>query len=241
MEALVASRQKKAKARNNDCAIMLVAETPVITPAAPKRLLVSSPKGGVGKTGFSRNLAVAAALDGLSVGTVDLDKQRSLSKWWSRRPDQAITIAHYGAELNDADQVLSQVTGHDIVIIDTPTAVEEYPEQVKYLILGADFILVPTQPSIDDTESVIEWMRYIRRFDRPAAFVLNKVRRSTNTFLEAKLHLNSAGRLCPIEVPLAEDMITAAKAGLGIMEIRKGAGSLEMDGVWRFIRAEMGI
>src|SRR5687768_14881527 len=44
---------------------------------AAKRLLVTSPKGGVGKSTTSRNAAVAAAAEGgLKVALLDLDPQR---------------------------------------------------------------------------------------------------------------------------------------------------------------------
>jgi chromosome partitioning protein len=37
-----------------------------------KRLLIASPKGGAGKTTAARNIAVAAALDGVVIATADL-------------------------------------------------------------------------------------------------------------------------------------------------------------------------
>src|SRR5690349_20440753 len=51
-----------------------------------KRVLVSSPKGGSGKTELSKGLAVAAAMSGLNVAVVDFDPQKSLFEWWQRRP-----------------------------------------------------------------------------------------------------------------------------------------------------------
>src|SRR3954447_9212075 len=51
-------------------------------------LLTTSPKGGVGKTGCSRNLAVAAAKSGRTVAVLDLDPQKSLSRWWQKRPEE---------------------------------------------------------------------------------------------------------------------------------------------------------
>ena len=54
------------------------------------KLLTTSPKGGVGKTSASRNIAVAAARDGFRVATLDCDPQGSLTKWWGRRPDASV-------------------------------------------------------------------------------------------------------------------------------------------------------
>src|SRR3712207_660745 len=62
-----------------------------------RRLLVSSPKGGTGKTTASRNLAVLAAQDGLRVAAVDFDPQQSLGHWWSRRPKAAAPVMYFEA------------------------------------------------------------------------------------------------------------------------------------------------
>lgn len=210
-------------------------------PGTVRRLLVSSPKGGCGKTGLSRNLAVAAALSGLNVGTLDLDKQATLTKWWGRRPEGMSAITHYQAEMVDAESIVRDIVEHDLLIIDTPTAVEEYPDKIKTLILAADFILIPTQQTVDDIESVAAWMRFVRDYGRPAAFVLNRVNRRAKSFLDAKRKLNQEGRLCPIEIPQYEDIPRAGAVGLGVMEIRGAQGGDDVTSVWQYIRSEMGL
>src|SRR5689334_12621642 len=57
---------------------------PQETPRAPLRkvLLTASPKGGTGKTTFSKNIAVVAAHMGYRVSVIDFDRQGTLSKWW---------------------------------------------------------------------------------------------------------------------------------------------------------------
>jgi chromosome partitioning protein len=72
-----------------------------------KRLLISSPKGGSGKTNLARNLAVAAAAAGLKVATVDLDRQRTLSKWFGRRSTELIDFPHYQADMIDTPELIS--------------------------------------------------------------------------------------------------------------------------------------
>jgi chromosome partitioning protein len=49
-------------------------------------VLVSSPKGGVGKSTIVKNMAVCAAQAHLRVLAVDLDPQRTLALWGERRP-----------------------------------------------------------------------------------------------------------------------------------------------------------
>jgi chromosome partitioning protein len=206
-----------------------------------RRLLISSPKGGVGKTSFSRNIAVAAIIDGFRVATLDLDRQMTLSKWWERRSEEMPKIAHFQASLTDAQEIIDGITDFDLLVIDTPTAVEEHPENIKLLIMAADLVLIPSQQQVEDTESVTSWMRLVNGYGRPATFVLNRVNRRAKSFERAKLDLNKAGRLCPIEVGQAEDIPRSTLAGLGVLEIKGAAGSGEMGGVWQFMRNELGI
>ena len=207
-----------------------------------KRLLVSSPKGGVGKTTLVRNLAVAAALRGVRVMMADLDKQRSLSEWWSRRPDQLVQISCLAADITDAENVIDAADGHDVLMIDTPTAVEEHPSAVKALLLSADFVLIPTGVSWDDTNSVSRWMDLVNGLQRPSAFVLTRVNRRARSLLEAKRRLAAAaGRTLPIEVPLFEDFNLSADTGTGIMEIRGASGADDIEALWLCIAREMGL
>lgn len=207
-----------------------------------KCLLVSSPKGGVGKTTLARNLAVAAALKGARVIMADLDKQRSLSHWWSRRPDQLAPLDCLAADLADDADVIAAADGHDVLVIDTPTAVEEHPAPVKTLLLAADFVLVPTGVGRDDTESVSRWMELVQGLQRPAAFVLTRVNRRARSLLDAKRRLAAAaGRLLPIEVPLFEDFNLSADTGISVLEIRGANGADDITALWSCVAKEMGL
>jgi chromosome partitioning protein len=172
----------------------------------------------------------------------DLDKQRSLSQWWSRRPDQLVQIGCLAAEITDAESVIAAVDGHDVLMIDTPTAVEEHPSCVKALLLAADFVLVPTGVSRDDTNSVSRWMELINGLQRPSAFVLTRVNRRARSLLDAKRRLAAAvGRMLPIEVPLFEDFNLSADTGTGILEIRGANGAEDIAALWLCIAKEMGL
>lgn len=207
-----------------------------------KCLLISSPKGGVGKTTLARNLAVAAALNGSRVLIADLDKQRSLSQWWSRRPDELVQVDCLAADLVDATDVIAAANDHDVLVVDTPTAIEEHPGPVKALLMAADFVLVPTGVGRDDTESVSRWMELLSGLQRPAAFVLTRVNRRARSLLDAKRRLaGAAGRLLPIEVPLFEDFNLSADSGTGVLEIRGAKGADDMAALWLYVAKEMGL
>lgn len=207
------------------------------------RLLVSGPKGGIGKTTLSRNIAVAAALDGLSVATLDLDMQRSLTKWFSKRPDDMAPITHYEAGMvqDDIRAALDGINDVDLLVIDTPPSIEDHPEAFRLLADAADLILVPTGQSDDDLDSVRPWMRFVRKTSNQAAFVLNRVKPRARSFVEAKAILVSEGRVCPIEVPDYEDIAFTSSQGIGLLELKGGKGTEYLSGVWAFVRAEMGM
>jgi len=212
-------------------------------PKFPHRLLIAGPKGGIGKTTLSRNIAVAAALDGLSVATLDLDLQRSLTKWYSKRPDDMVPLTHFeaGMATQDIEDALQGITDFDLLVIDTPPSIEDHPDAFRLLAEAAGLILIPTGQSDDDLDSVRPWMRFVRQTKSEAAFVLNRVNPRARSFTEAKALLVRDGRVCPIEVPTYEDVIFTSSRGIGILELKGGKGSEYIAGVWSFVRAEMGL
>ena len=206
-----------------------------------KRLLVNGPKGGIGKTTLSRNIAVAAALDGCAVATLDLDPQRSLTKWFAKRPDGMASITHFEAGMTPVDirAALDGIAGFDLLVIDTPPSIEDHPEEFKLLALSSDLIVVPTGQSDDDLDSVRPWMRFVRRYGKNAAFVMNRVKPRTRGFTEAQRKLLGDGRICPVEVPDYEDIQFTAGRGLGLLELKGGKGAEHVAGVWAFVRHEL--
>ena len=66
-----------------------------------KTIVMGKQKGGIGATTLVRELAVAAAADGLRVVVIDLDPQHTLSKWWNRRTAGAEGVAGIGTGAGD--------------------------------------------------------------------------------------------------------------------------------------------
>jgi chromosome partitioning protein len=215
---------------------------PSAKPYQFKRLVVTSPKGGSGKTGTTRNLAVAAVLNGYRVATVDLDPQGSLTRWWQKRPEEATSIDHLGAHIRDIGAVLAEVKDYDLVLYDTPTSVEEYLEEMKALIVACDMALITTQETDDDLDSVLPWMDAVRKYQRNTAFLFNKIKPRTVMFTDARNRVVGNGyQACPVEVPDYTDIATAGNQGIGILELRGAKGRDHMSGVWGFVRASVGL
>ncbi|MFC5313827.1 ParA family protein [Azospirillum rugosum] len=207
---------------------------------ATKRLLIASPKGGATKTSTTRNLAVIAALSGLNVAVLDLDSQKSLTKWWGKRPSNAVRIEHYEGSMDDVEGI-DEIDGHDLVVIDTPPLVEERPEAVRALTRAAHLTLVPTLQGVDDVDSVIGFMRFLKQEKADAVFLLGATNRRAASYEKAKRRLIAAGRLCAVDVPRYEDIQNAAEVGLGVAEVRRAKGVEDFMAVWNFVRGELGI
>jgi len=206
-------------------------------------LLVAGPKGGIGKTTLSRNLAVAAAIDGISVATLDLDPQRGLTKWYAKRPDGLAPISHFESDLSigGVQAALDGTPNFSLLVVDTPPSVEDHSEEFRILARAASLILVPTGQSDDDLDSVRPWMRFVRKTGKDAAFVLNRVKPRARSFTEAKTLLVRDGCVCPIEIPDYEDIVFTSSRGIGLLELKGGKGQEYISGVWSFVRAEIGI
>lgn len=217
-------------------------KVPASSIAANKLILLGSGKGGSGKTTFSSNFAAAAAGEGRRVALVDLDSQQTLAKWWSRRPDDLPGMDCFAGRLSDPMDTIQGLTNYDVIIVDTPPGLDDFPSQTKALIRRADFVLIPTGVSRFDTESVSEFMATVQALGTSAAFVLSRVNRRAKSFLEAKHRLNLAGgRLCAIEVPSYEDFFLAAENGVSVVEIRGAKGVDDMLGVWAYVKKEIGL
>jgi chromosome partitioning protein len=208
-----------------------------------KILLVTSPKGGAGKTGTCRHIAVAAAMSGLRVAIIDLDPQQSLYHWWERRITAGYqpVIAAFQGTMADADDVLKTEFDCDLVIIDTPTSVEEHMPRIRVLADRADLILIPSRREYDDVESVIPWMKAIKERGRLAAFVLNQTKRNTTEMGIAQQRLNAAGLLCPIDVRHLDEISRAFRVGATVVEQSDAKGREDVVGVWNFARNMLGL
>src|SRR5215467_7017141 len=79
-------------------------------------------KGGTGKSTLSACLAVAAQQAGERVFLIDMDQQKSLTKWGYRRQDKDLPVESVSAAKLEAALsalVKGQVT---LVIVDTPAS-----------------------------------------------------------------------------------------------------------------------
>jgi chromosome partitioning protein len=220
------------------------ASPPAGSHGGAKWLLIASGKGGSGKTSTTLNMAVYAAHEGLRTVIVDLDRQATLTRWYQRRPDEAPSITLWAGSMINASKAMSEIDALDrvdLVVVDTPPGLDDHPEATRLLVARADFVLVPTTQGTADIDSVVEWMKFLRREKADASFLMNKVQRNHTRYRNAKLRLNRAGPLCPVDVRLLDDIEATHDHGVGACEFRRSRGAEDFGAVWDYVKQRMQI
>lgn len=213
------------------------------SPKRTKWVLLTSAKGGSGKTTTAYNLAVFAANDGLRVGIVDLDVQSTLTAWWRNRPPEAPPIAHFSGRMEQFQSAVARAEAAqlDLIVIDSPPAVEAFDGAIRLLIRRADLCLVPSNQGGADVGVAVGWMKFLKRERVKAACILNRAKTNSRSFQPTRIELQSAGKLCPFEVRDLEDIKETAALGVGVLELAKANGADDYRGVWTYVRSELGI
>lgn len=112
-----------------------------------RAILIANPKGGAGKTTLSINLAGWLAANGKAVSLLDLDRQKSASKWLSRRPEHLppIRLAGEGGETPSW------------LIIDSPAGL--HGKNLDHAVKLVTSVLVPISPSLFDIQASQEFLK----------------------------------------------------------------------------------
>ena len=138
-------------------------------------ITVAQQKGGSGKTTLAAHLAAAMAAT-RRVALLDIDPQRSLSRWHAlrlARPDPAAALACSDVSgwrvANELDRLRRE---YDAVLIDTPPQIDT---DARRAIRGADLVVVPVQPSPPDIWAAEGTLKLAADERRPACLVLNRV------------------------------------------------------------------
>jgi chromosome partitioning protein len=116
-------------------------------------IVVANPKGGVGKSTLSTNLAGYFAAEGEWVALADLDKQQSAHAWLELRPQGLPAIEPWHV---DPDVPVKPPKGLERAVIDTPAGL--HGNRMNVALGLADKVIVPLQPSIFDILATQEFL-----------------------------------------------------------------------------------
>ncbi len=221
-------------------------------------LVCASRKGGGGKTVCARHLAVSALTAGLRVAIVDLDPMAGLTRWWSRRAEDALElldlapedmardtsdqrIAAAGAAASALAKALPSLSkaGHDLLIIDTPPAADKI---VSLAIASADLVLVPVRPSPDDLDAIGETMDLVTAAKKPMIFVVNAATRKARLTSDAAIALSQHGTVSPSVLHRADAYAASALDGRTVGEADPGGKpASEVADLWQYLSKRLGL
>ena len=125
-------------------------------------VVVANPKGGVGKSTLSTNIAGYYASQGHPVILGDTDRQESAKLWLGLRPPAARPIGAWDGINSDVISRPPKGTTH--AVLDTPAGLHGW--RLNDVLKLADKIIVPLQPSVFDifaTRSFLDQLAEHRR------------------------------------------------------------------------------
>lgn len=158
-------------------------------------IVVANPKGGVGKSTLSSNIAGHLAQQGHGVLLGDIDRQQSSRLWLQLRPANVPKIEAWEV---DEQFVAKPPKGVTHVVLDTAAGL--HGKQLDAVMKIADKVIIPLQASVFDiypTRDFIAKLHKARRSDKvQLAVVGNRIKEHT----KATEHLREF--LATLDVPV---------------------------------------
>lgn len=203
-----------------------------------KTVVITSQKGGSGKTTLAAHLAVAARQNGGGPAVlIDTDPQQTLTTWWNAREADSPSLAH--VTLRDLPAKLRdlEAAGFDYCLIDTPPALTE---QNREVLKRADLVLIPARPSPNDLWSLGATLELVREAGSPFVFVLTQAKGNARITVQTIAALSQHGQVFSSIVHDRVDYAASMTDGRTAMEISPGgAAAAEMAALWGCTRKKL--
>ena len=126
-------------------------------------VVVANPKGGVGKSTLSTNIAGYFASQGHPVILGDTDRQQSARLWLGLRPPAARPIGSWDTS---SDVISRPPKGTTHAVLDTPAGLHGW--RLKDVLKMADKVIVPLQPSVFDIFATRAFLQQLAEHRRAA-------------------------------------------------------------------------
>ena len=184
-------------------------------------IVVANPKGGVGKSTLSTNIAGYFASRGHTVMLGDADRQQSSRLWLGLRPASARPIATWDIS---ADLIAKPPKGTTHVVLDTPAGLHGW--RFNDVMKMADKISVPLQPSVFDifaTRAFLDELAQHKHADK-AQIGLVGMRVDARTIASGKLHEFVSSLSVPVLSTLrdTQNYVHLAAHGLTLFDVAPG-------------------
>jgi chromosome partitioning protein len=184
-------------------------------------IVVANPKGGVGKSTLSTNIAGYFASRGHTVMLGDADRQQSSRLWLGLRPASARAIGTWDIT---ADLIAKPPKGTTHVVLDTPAGLHGW--RFNDVMKMADKIIVPLQPSVFDifaTRAFLDDLASNKRAEK-ATIGLVGMRVDARTIASGKLHEFVSALSVPVLSYLrdTQNYVHLAAQGLTLFDVAPG-------------------
>ncbi len=182
-------------------------------------ITVAQQKGGTGKTTLAANIAAALA-PARRVALLDIDPQRTLTRWHALRMARPVAAAALACSDVAGWRLPAELDrlrrSHDVVVIDSPPQVDT---DAKLAVRGADIVLIPVQPSPPDVWAAEAMLKLAATEGRTARLVLNRVPAASR--LRDTVRADITARALPAmrsELGNRTGIALAFAEGLGVVE-----------------------
>ena len=182
-----------------------------------KTVVVTSQKGGSGKTTVVAHLAVAAEKAGHGpIVMIDTDPQQTLATWWRMREAETPKLASVAlGDISDRLTTLREM-GFTWCFIDTPPALTK---QNKLVVGLADLVLIPTRPSPNDLWSLGATLDLVGQTGAPFVFILTQAKGNARITVQTMAALSEHGRIFEAVVHDRVDYAASMTDGRTALEI----------------------
>jgi len=201
-----------------------------------KTVVISSQKGGSGKTTLAAHLAVEAERVGDGpVWLIDTDKQGTLSRWHERRDDERPQRAELPFTRLAAGLAALAERGATYCFIDTPPTISDQRASVAGL---ADLVLIPVRPSPADLWAVAQTVALTKQAGKRLLFVITQAKPNATITAQTIAALSEHGRVAQAFVADRVPYAMAMTGGRTAPELSpRGPAAAEIAGLWRDMKS----
>lgn len=202
-----------------------------------KTIVITSQKGGSGKTMLAAHLAVEAERAGdAPVWLLDTDRQGTLSRWHERRTAETPQLGQVPfAQIKSGLAALDKKHDAAFCLIDTAPTISD---QTASLVTYADLVVIPVRPSPSDLWAVAETVELVQAAGKPFIFVLTQAKSQASITAQAVAALSQHGRVAQIFIADRVAYAAAMTGGNTAPELAaKGPAAEEIAALWRELKA----
>lgn len=201
-----------------------------------KTIVITSQKGGSGKTTLAAHLSVEAERAGdAPAWLIDTDEQGTLSQWHERREHETPQRAEMPFTRLAEGLANMAARGVAYCFIDTAPTISA---QSATIIKLADLVLIPVRPSPADLWAVSETVALVKDAGKPFLFVITQAKSQATITAQTVAALSHHGRVAQIFIADRVPYAGAMTGGRTAPELSpKGPAAEEVSGLWGVVKS----